>query len=64
MTNNRSLTLKYGDRGVNEHSNEQNGERFKAKFRKKKYCQYLLNRKYQAENSMSDKVKSIILTNL
>ena len=53
-----------GGRAVNESSNEQNDERFKAKFRKKKYCQYMLNRKYQTDNAMSDKDKSIILTNL
>ena len=44
--------------------NVQNGERFKAKLRKKKYCQYMLNRKYERENATSDKEKSIILTNL
>ena len=52
-------------RVVNKHNNEQNGEIFEAKFRKKKYCQYVLNRKYQTENAMSDKDKSSIkLTNL
>ena len=57
--------MKYGGRAVNERSNEQNGGRFKAKFRQKKYCQCLLNRmKYQTENSTSDQDKRIKLTNL
>ena len=64
LTNNGTLTLKCGGRVVNEHSKEQNDERFKAKFRKKKYCQYMLNRTYQTENATSDKDRSIILTNL
>ena len=64
LTNNRTLTLKCGGRAVNERSNEQNDERFKAKFRKKKYCQYMLKAKYQTDNATSDKDKSIILTNL
>ena len=64
LTNNRTLTLKCGGRAVNEHSNEQNGQKFKAKFRKKKYCQCMLNRKYQTENATSDKDKSTKLTNL
>ena len=49
--------MKCGGRAVNQHSNEQNGERFKSKLRKKKYCQYMLNRKYQTENATSDKGK-------
>ena len=36
---------------VKEHSNEQNGETFDMKFGKKKYCQYILNRKYHIENT-------------
>ena len=64
LTNNRTLTLKYSGRAINEHSNEQNDERFKAKFRKKKYCQFMLNHKYQTENATSGKSKSIELTNL
>ena len=63
LTNNRTLTVKSGCRAVNERSNKQNDERFEAKFRKKKYYQYMLNRKYQTDN-VSDKDKSIILTNL
>ena len=59
-----TLTLKCGGRAVNERSNEEDDERFKAKFRKKKYHQYMLNRKYQTNNATSDKDKSIILTNL
>ena len=59
-----TLTLECDGRAVNEHSNEQNDERSKAKFRKKKYCQYMLNRKYQTENATSHKDRSIILTNL
>ena len=49
---------------VNEHRDERKGERFKAKLRKKKNCQYMLNRKYQTENATSYKDKSITLTNL
>ena len=49
---------------VNEHSNEQNEERFKGKFRKKKYCQYTLNRKYMTGNATSDKDKSMIFIDL
>ena len=57
--------MKYGGRAVNERSNEQNGGRFKAKFRQKKYCQYMLNRmKYQTENPTSDQGKHIKLTSL
>ena len=59
-----TLTLKCGGRAVNERSNEEDDERFKAKFRKKKYRQYMLNRKYQTNNATSDKGKSIMLTNL
>ena len=55
--------MKCGSRAVNEHSNEQNDEKFKGKFRKKKYCQYMLKCKYQVQNATSDKDKSIILTN-
>lgn len=64
LTNNETLTLKYGGNVVNEYSNEQNGERFKARFRKEKYYQNVLNHKYQEENTISDKDKSIELTNL
>ena len=53
----RNRTLKCDGSAVNEHRDEQNGERFKAKLRKKKYCQYMLNRKYQTETSSSDKKK-------
>ena len=53
--------MKCGNRAVNENSNEQNDEKFKAKFRKKKYSQYMLKCKYQAQNARSDKDKSITL---
>ena len=53
--------MKCGNRAVNENSNEQNDEKFQAKFRKKKYCQYMLKCKYQAQNARSDKDKSITL---
>ena len=57
--------LKCGGKAVNEHSNQQNVEIFKAKFKKKKkYCQYILIRKCQTENATSDQDNSIILTNL
>ena len=56
--------MKCGGRVVNEHSNEDNGERFKVKFRKKKYCQHVLNRQYQTENAMSDKDNPVKFTNL
>ena len=64
MTNNRTLTQKCGGRAVKEHSNKQNGERFKAKFRKRRYCQSMLNCKYQTENAPSGKGESIKLTDL
>ena len=47
------LTLKCGGRAVNEQSNKQNFERFKAKLRGKKYCQNMLNREYERENATS-----------
>ena len=62
LTNNGTLTFICGGRAVNEHNNEQDDERLKAKFRKKKYCQYMLNRKYQTENATSD--ESITLMNV
>lgn len=54
--------MKCGSSAVNKHSKEQNGKRFKAKFRTKKYCQYILHRECQTENATLDKDKSIILT--
>lgn len=46
---------------VNEHRDERKGERFKAKLRKKKYCQNVLHRKYQTENATSGKDNSVTL---
>ena len=62
LTKNRTLTPKCEVKTVAEYSNEHNGERFKAKFRKKKYSQYmLLNRSYQTQNA-TEKDKPIKLT--